>query len=124
MLKDLLYASLSKPYVFKLFDTLSFDDEIISLTYELKHVVNKSDEDLNFVIDIVATGMVVEWLEPQVNSVLNTAQMFSGKEEKFYSQSNHLSELRALLKDSEVKQRKMIRDRGYISNSYLSGDAT
>ena len=96
------------------------DDEVIQLTYSLKHVINEADEDMRFVIEVIAMGMVIEWLEPQVNSVLNTLQMFSGKEEKFYSQSNHLSELKDLLKQSEIKQRKLIRDRGYISNTYLS----
>lgn len=92
------------------------------MQYELKHVINTADEDLHFVIEVISLGMVAEWLEPQVNSVLNTLQMFSGKEEKFYSQSNHLSELRGLLKDVQLKQRKIIRDRGYISNTYLSED--
>lgn len=92
------------------------------MDYELKHVINRVDDDFGFVVEIISMGMVVEWLEPQVNSVLNTLQMFSGKEEKFYSQSNHLSELRGLLKDAQLKQRKLIRDRGYISNTYLSED--
>ena len=74
--------------------------------------------------ELIAVGMVIEWLEPQVNSVLNTRQMFSGKEEKFYSQSNHLNELKDLLRQNRLKQRKMIRDRGYISNSYLSEETS
>lgn len=122
MLKDLLHSAVSKPQVVKLFNSLILDDEIIEMDYELKHVINRVDDDFGFVVEIISMGMVVEWLEPQVNSVLNTLQMFSGKEEKFYSQSNHLSELRGLLKDAQLKQRKLIRDRGYISNTYLSED--
>lgn len=120
ILRDLLYSATAKPYILKLFDEFMLDDEVIQLTYSLKHVINEADEDMRFVIEVIAMGMVIEWLEPQVNSVLNTLQMFSGKEEKFYSQSNHLSELKDLLKQSEIKQRKLIRDRGYISNTYLS----
>ena len=120
MLRDLLYSATSKPYVLKLFNNFSLNDEVIELNYSLKHVINEADEDVRFVIEVISMGMVIEWLEPQVNSVLNTMQMFSGKEEKFYSQSNHLSELKDLLKQSQLKQRKLIRDRGYISNTYLT----
>ena len=33
--------------------------------------------------EIIATGMVKEWLEPQLNSTLYISQFFGGKEEKF-----------------------------------------
>ena len=36
-----------------------------------------------------------------------------------YAQANHLDQLCALLADSENKVRTMLRDRGYIYNSYL-----
>ena len=122
MLRDFLHAATAKPYVAKLFSSFVLDDEIIELSQTLKHVINEADEDISFVVDVISLGMVAEWLEPQVNSVLNTLQMFSGKEEKFYSQSNHLSELKDLLRQTELKQRKLIRDRGYISNNYLTED--
>ena len=48
--------------------------------------------------------------------------MFGSKEEKFYSQSQHLSELRGLVNDSRKQQRRMIADRGYAWNSYLDGE--
>ena len=38
-----------------------------------------------------------------------------------YSQSSNLTELRSLKKDWVKEQRGMIRDRGYIWNSYLDG---
>lgn len=72
-------------------------------------------------MEVIATGMVVEWVTPQVNSVINTQQMFSGKEVNFYSQANHLAELQNLLKLSSSTLRKLIRDRGYYVNSYISG---
>ena len=67
-------------------------------------------------------GVVVAWLEPKKNSINNIAQMFASKEEKFYSQSQHLSELRGLVNDSRKQQRRMIADRGYAWNSYLDGE--
>ena len=84
------------------------DDELNTFNVDLV------DEE----IEILAMLVVAEWLEPQVNSVLLTHQMFGGKEEKFYAQANHLDQLRSLLADSENKVRSMLRDRGYIHNAY------
>ena len=50
------------------------------------------------------------------------SQMYGGKEQKFYSQANHLIEIKSMLKDCKTELRKMIRDRGYIYNSYINGD--
>jgi len=74
-------------------------------------------------MEVIATGMVVEWVTPQVNSVINTQQMFSGKEVNFYSQANHLAELQNLLKLSSSTLRKLIRDRGYYVNSYINSQS-
>lgn len=64
-------------------------------------------------IEILSLGMVIEWLTPQVYSVINIAQIFGGKEEKFYSQSNHLSELQAMLKQAKIEKKKLLRDYSY-----------
>lgn len=116
-----LHSVMSKPYTRKIFTQLTYDDEILSLTYELKNVLDKNNDDIDFVLELFAVGMVIEWLEPQVKSVLNTKQFFGGKEEKFYAQSTHINELRGLLKDTKLEYHKMIRDRGYILNSYING---
>ena len=116
-----LHSASANPYVRKLFTTFNLDDEIQTMTYEMKHSVDEfADED--FIIDVISLGMVVTWLEPKVNSINNIAQMFGSKEEKFYSQSQHLSELRGLINDSKKTQRRMIADRGYVWNSYLGGE--
>lgn len=116
-----IHSASANPYVRKLFTTFNLDDEIQTLSYEMKYSVDEfSDED--FIVDIISLGMVVAWLEPKVNSINNIAQMFGSKEEKFYSQSQHLSELRGLVNDSKKLQRRMIADRGYVWNSYLGGE--
>jgi hypothetical protein len=116
-----IHSSTANPYVRKLFTVLNLDDEKQTLSYEMKLSVDEaSDED--FVVEVVSLGMVVAWLEPKVNSINNIAQMFGSKEEKFYSQSQHLSELRSLVNDSKKTQRRMIADRGYVWNSYLGGE--
>ena len=86
------------------------DDELNTFNVDLV------DEE----IEILALLMVCEWLEPQVNSVLLTHQMFGGKEEKFYAQANQLAELKALRDSTRTEARKLMRDYTYFSrNSYF-----
>ena len=73
-------------------------------------------------IEILALLMVCEWLEPQVNSVTLTHQMFGGKEEKWFSQSSHLAELKALRDDVRTEAKKLMRDFTYFSGSSYFGD--
>ena len=112
-------STLSKPYVRRLFDTLTIDEDMEELEYTMKFPVS-DEEDQDFVEEVIAHGMVVEWLSPKYHSTLNTAQMFSNSEQKFYSQANHMSELKDMYHRAKNDLRKLIRDRGYINNSYLS----
>ena len=70
-------------------------------------------------VEILALLIVCEWLEPQVNSVTLTHQMFGGKEEKWFSQSSHLAELKALRDDTRTEARKLMRDYTYAHSSYF-----
>lgn len=63
--------------------------------------------------EIIATGMVKEWLEPQLNSTLYISQFFGGKEEKFYAQANQLEKLQALSRKVQLEARKLARDYSY-----------
>lgn len=120
-LVNYLHLAANKPYIRRLFSSLNLDDEIHEISFEMKYTVDEFS-DTDFIIDVLSIGLAIEWLEPKINSITNIAQMFGSKEEKFYSQSNHLSELRAL-KDSFVKQqRRTIADRGYAWNTYLDGE--
>ena len=124
-LNDLLctwiHSASANPYVRRLFTTLTLDDIIQTLSFEMKYSIDSvSDEE--FIIEIIAIGMAVAWLEPKVHSMTNIAQFFGSKEEKFYSQSQHISELRGLVNDFKKQQRRMIADRGYAWNSYLDGE--
>lgn len=93
------------------------EHESITLNDEDKCV----EEDLSEVeLEFYSLGMKVEWLTPIVESRVNLAQMFGGKEEKFFSQSNHLSELREQLYQDKLEIRKMRRDHGYRYNDYIS----
>lgn len=118
---DWLKSSVSKPYIRRLFSSILIDAETQSLAYEMTYSVDDSS-DQDFIIEVLAIGMIIEWLEPKINSILNISQMFGSKEEKFYSQSAHLGELMSLRDTLCKKQRRMVTDRGYIWNSYLDGE--
>lgn len=116
-----LRSAATNPYVRKLFSTVVFDDEISELNYEMKYVVDE-ESDRDFVIEVLSLGMAINWLKPKIHSITNITQFFGSKDEKWYSQASHLSELRGLLDDFKKQQRRMIADRGYIWNSYLDGE--
>ena len=115
-----LRAACSKPYVRRLFSTFNIDQDAGTIGLEMKYVVD-DDQDADFVTEILALGLCVEWLSPKVNSITHIYQTYGSKEEKFYSESSHLKEIRALRDSWKNEQRKMIRDRGYINNSYIEG---
>lgn len=119
MMNSWLRSTLSKPYIRRLFSSVTIDDDVESIDYELSVSVD-NDSDKDFIEEVLAMGMTVEWLLPQYYSVLNTSQFFSNSEQKWYSQANHMTELREMLKNAQNDLRKMIRDRGYINNSYIS----
>lgn len=120
MLTEYLTFALSLPEVEKLFKALTVDEDMEEITFTLRNSINES-ADIRFVTDILLTGMQIAWLEPQVYSHQVTLQMFGGKEEKFYSQSNQLQQLRELLEQNEIRLKKKIRDHNYY-NFYRSSD--
>ena len=81
MMNGWMHSTLSKPYVRRLFSEMEIDDDNEQLNYDLKYQVS-DEEDRDFVEELISLGMVVQWLTPQVNSVLNTAQFFSNTEQK------------------------------------------
>lgn len=87
---------------------------------------NRDDELRQFNVDlldvekeILAILVAREWLQPQLYSALLTKQVFSDKEQKYYSQSQHLSELRALDETLKIEAQKLSRDYTYGSLEYL-----
>lgn len=87
---------------------------------------NRDDELRQFNVDlldvekeILAILVAREWLQPQLYSALLTKQVFSDKEQKYYSQSSHISELRALDETLKIEAQKLSRDYTYCSSEYL-----
>jgi arsenate reductase-like glutaredoxin family protein len=114
-----LRSALSQPYIIRIFESISADDEIAEINYTLTSSVNEYT-DKNFVEELLGSAMVIAWVEPKVKTTTLLNQMVTNsKEQKFYAQQSHIAQLRELLADAENKVRSMLRDRGYIWNSYL-----
>lgn len=119
LLAEKLRMAVSVPVIRKNFSKVTLDDKERNMSFELKFQVD-ADEDKDYVIMLVSEQMVVEWLRPVVYNRVNLAQMYGTKEGKFFSQAQHLSELKSLLKDAEHRVRDMMSERHISSNSYLS----
>lgn len=120
LMTEYLHKSFSKTYIRQIFQNSSLDDETSTLSFEMKQATDEQ-QDSDFVSYILAKAMVVEWLSPQVRSKLNIAQLLTGNEQKYYSQANHLNELRELLSDTKIELEKEISDRAFVYNAYLQG---
>lgn len=120
LMMEYLHKAISPVYVRRLFSSVSLDDDIHTLTYTMSKSVD-DDSDSDFVKTMLAKSMTVQWVTPQVQSMVNLAQMFTGSEQKFYSQATHLSETRAVKSDMEKDLQSYILNRGYTYNKYLEG---
>ena len=119
MLNGYLRATLSKPMVRRLFQSLSIDDDLGEIEYELRNPLD-DDSDKDFVEEVLSLGIVSEWASPRYHSTLLTSQLLTNSEQKFFSQAQHLSELKDLYIKSQTDLRKLIRDYGY-SLSVING---
>ena len=107
-----LHSVVGKPRVRRLFSSLSLDDEIQEMTFTLNNSVDE-ESDKDFVLEILSLGMAIEWLQPQVDSVIHTSVMIGGKEEKklLDNHKNMIDRLDSMKKE----QNKMIRDYFIVS---------
>lgn len=79
---SLLRLSLGKPYIRSLFLSVSLDEYVKEMEFEMKMDDEDETEADDFVAYILAKQMAVLWLEPQVRSMTNTKLLLTGKEEK------------------------------------------
>ena len=107
MLKDWLHKAVVRV---RTSIDLSHDDEV--------EVFNASLSDLD--IELLALGMKLAWLDQTLGSTELTLQFISGKEEKYYSQANHIAELRALREDTKLEMQKLHSYNTYTNNSYFN----
>lgn len=79
------------------------------------------EEDLSDLeIELLACGMVDSWLTPMLNSTELTLQFIGGKEESYYSQANHISELRAMKEQNLLEMNRLHNYYTYTTNSYFN----
>lgn len=77
-------------------------------------------EDLSDLeVEMLALGMKLAWIDQYLNSTENVLQFIGGKEEKYYSQANHISELRELRKDTLREMNSLHNYDTYVNNSYF-----
>ena len=120
LMTEYLHKALAASYLSHIFSTSVLDDDTETFTYTLSHDSGKDETD--FVCTAISKWMAYEWLQNQVkNSTLTHQMIFSSKEKSFYSQANHMAELRALKDDAYKEARGFVQDRGWIHNSYLGG---
>ena len=93
LLGGYLRSAISRPMIRRLFSSVAIlpaetiiteDDEEVQLEERLEYEMLEplDDSDGDFIENVLVTGMIVEWLDPQVYSVLNTAQFFGNSEQK------------------------------------------
>ena len=108
MLHDWLMDAIEEPLVGD-YDFSDRNEELKQFNFDISNRDQK----------IISIHMVRGWLAPQIRSVTLTNQVFGGKEEKYYSQSNHLAELISLDNDLQ-RQADLLFCRGtYLNNDYF-----
>ena len=89
-----------------------------ALTYDDENEAFVSDLS-NLDIELLAIGMKLSWLDQTLNSTELTHQFLGGKEEKFFSQANHIAELRSLRADTLREMQQLYTYSTYANNSYF-----
>lgn len=113
-----LHKVVSHIYIYDLFESFECDDTSSMINYVIKYPTTESI-DKDFVAMILGKAMVYYWYDPQVNNTLLTNQMISDTDKKFYSQAQHLSELKTIQEQAKLEVRKLIKDRQSRYNSYI-----
>ena len=104
----------------RLFSKLILNDEFQEVDWSLKNPINGDDtEEEEFVIELLSLGMVIEWLKPKVETIINIGKAIGGKEEKVINDSHKVTIQRLHALESQLS--KMIRDHGAYYNDYLQG---
>jgi hypothetical protein len=106
MLKEWLHSAIVKT---RTSSDLTRDDE--------NEVFNNGLSDLD--IELLAMGMRLAWLDQRINSTEYTSLFIGGKEEKFYSPSSQLSELRSLRADTLREMQQLYTYETYVNNDYF-----
>ena len=119
LMKEWLHSIVGIPYIKKCFSTITLDDELLELTFQLANPVDE-ESDNYFVKDILSQGLVICWMQQKVDNIVNLSVVIGGKDEKTILNNYKANMTR--LEEMKVQLRKTIRDYGYINNSYIGED--
>ena len=108
MLKDWLFSAIVKVRTSSNFAKRNDENEVFEN--------DLSDLD----IELLAMGMTLAWLDQTLNSTELTLQFLGGKEEKFYSQANHIAELRNLRADTLREMQQLYTYDTYNNNDFFN----
>ena len=114
-----LHSIVGDERVINKFSSFAMDDEILQIEFEMKYPVSDF-ADKEYITELFALGMSIEWLKPQVESRQFTARMLGTKEEK--NMQNNYSKMTERLNSLEHKFSQKLASHGYINNSYLRGE--
>ena len=106
MLKEWLHSAIIKT---RTSSDLSRDDD----NEVFKNDLSEMD------VELLAMGMRLSWLDQRINSTEYANLFVGGKEQKFYSPSQQLSELRALRADTLREMQQIYTYSTYNNNSYF-----
>ena len=106
MMNDWLHSAIVKT---RTSSDLSYNDK--------KECFNNDLSDLD--IELLAIGMRLSWLDQTLNSSELTLQFIGGKEEKYFSQANHIAELRNLRADTLREMQQLYTYSTYVNNDYF-----
>jgi hypothetical protein len=90
----------------------------LSVRDDMNEVFNNDLSDLD--IELLAMGMTMAWLDQTLNSTELTLQFIGGKEEKWFSQANHIEQLRALREDTKLEMKRLHSYGTYTNSSYFN----
>ena len=116
---EILHSIVGDERVINKFSSFAMDDEIQQIEFEMKYPVSDF-ADKEYVTELFALGMSIQWLKPKVDSINYTARVLGTKEEK--NIQNNYSQITNRVDSREHKFSQKHASHGYINNSYLRGE--
>lgn len=113
-MKEWLHSAIAVPRLRKSFSSFSADDELATINFSLTNSID-TEYDKNFVINILAKGMIVNYLPSKIESTQNLAKIVGGKEEKILTDNYKTAQERLSQLDVEYK-------RELAQHTYYFGD--
>lgn len=116
IMTEYLRRGISMPhfrYAFSKFE-IDYDNQLIE--WELKNSVDEY-ADSSFVEELIVKCILCKWLGKQVYTQTLLRQMVGTSKERFFSQQQHLTQMKELLKDTEHDLRYMLSTYGYLNTA-------